>query len=140
MMKRNVVSTVSVPEEIALLGERIELWRRRRGKMCPMPEELWIEAAELGRRFGISTLSKKLRLDFRCLKRRVEEEHAVAVSTHDGFVDLGLFDGFCKKKPVESSVTEMEICKGGEVTVRIRHSGSLELDIADIVGRCLGKS
>ncbi len=55
------------------LRERIDLWRRTRGKPGRMPENLWRAAAKLAEKHGIHRVAAPLRLDYYSLKRWVDE-------------------------------------------------------------------
>ena len=128
----------TAPTEVSALLKRIEHWRQSRTKKSPMPEVLWSEAANLGRAYGVSLVSRHLKLDFHGLKRRVLAGRDRAIAESSGFVELRCKDmpGF----PTDGGgfVTEMEICGPGEVTVRLRQTGPSGIDMVGVIARCIG--
>lgn len=57
--------------KIEPLRQRVETWRTTRGSNEKMPEDLWVEATELAREYGVSPVQGILRIDYRGLERRV---------------------------------------------------------------------
>ena len=78
MKKRNAPP---LPKDIDQLRSRVEHWRRTRLKRCPMPEELWEEAASLVRAHGMYPICRAARLNHTNLRKRVDQ---AAHSGHDG--------------------------------------------------------
>jgi hypothetical protein len=128
----------TAPAEVSALLKRIEDWRQSRTKRGPMPEVLWSEAAKLGREYGVSLVSRHLKLDFHGLKRRVLAFGDGAIAERSGFVELRYADIPVLPTHGGGFVTEMEICRPGEVTVRLRQSGPLGVDMVGVIGRCFG--
>ena len=130
----------AAPTEVSALLKRIDHWRQSRTKKNPMPEALWSEAANLGRAYGVSLVSRHLKLDFHGLKRRVLAGGDRAIGESSGFVELRYRDipGF----PTHDGgfVTEMEICRPGGVTVRLRQSGPSGIDMVGVIARCIGRN
>lgn len=60
-----------VPEAVSSLRGRIEEWRRNRPKRRAMPAELWREAVELARRYGVHPMSTSLTISYTTLKKKV---------------------------------------------------------------------
>ena len=52
------------------LRQRVETWRKSKSGNERMPEELWPEAVELAKLYGVSPVQKILRIDYRGLERR----------------------------------------------------------------------
>ena len=77
-----------LPKEIDQLRSRVEHWRRTRRKRCPMPEDLWEEAASLVRAHGMYPICRAVRLNHKNLRKRVEQ---AAYSEHDGETRQGGF-------------------------------------------------
>ena len=62
----------SVTQELSNLKTKFEDWRNQSQKGSRrIPEPLWEEATQLAVRFGVSTVSCPLRLDYARLKKRV---------------------------------------------------------------------
>ena len=59
--------------ELAPVRRSLETWRKARKPGEPIPETLWGQLADLGRRHGVSRVCQALRLDYSVLKRRVQE-------------------------------------------------------------------
>lgn len=123
----------SPPSAVAELLSRINDWREKRTKPGRMPEEFWLEATRLGRKYGVSLVSRHLKLDYHGLKRRVSGPSGASEIQKTGFVELRMVE----MQPDVSNrcdyVTEMEIQKRGEVLVRVRQSGPTGIDMAGIV-------
>jgi hypothetical protein len=62
-------------EEVA---ERFEQWRRNQQGRAAIPDELWLAAAELARRDGVTRTAAALHLDGCKLKRRMLAANGVA--------------------------------------------------------------
>ena len=136
----NTRTKKAAPAAICELLNRISEWRKARSKAGPMPEALWKEAAELGRMYGVSLVSRHLKLDFHGLRRRITERREKALAKESGFVELRCMGISGEPSVGNGYVTEMEIFKPGEVTVRVRQSGPMGLDIAGIITGCIGRS
>ncbi len=70
-----------MPEAVSLLRRRIEEWRQNRSKRSAMPAELWREAVELAREYGVHPVSTSLTVSYTTLKKRVS---GPAVTTEKG--------------------------------------------------------
>lgn len=129
------------PASVAALLNQITEWRehRHRPKRKAMPEELWSEATRLGVEYGVSSVSRHLKLDYHGLKRRVLGESEAAIMSGNGFVELGSMDIQAGSPSGICFETEMEIYRRGEVTVRVRQRGPAGIDIVGIVESCLRK-
>jgi hypothetical protein len=66
------------PKAVLSLRRRVEQWRRRRPKRRAMPEELWLEAVELARQFGVHPISRDLTVSYTALKKKVADQALVA--------------------------------------------------------------
>ena len=71
MRKRNSQPTVQPPCDLDLVEKQLTEWRRTHKPPCPLPEEVWIRAAELAARLGVNRVARTLRLEPAALKRRV---------------------------------------------------------------------
>lgn len=69
--------------EIALerVGRELAAWRESNRAPKPIPTLLWNQAAELGKVLGAGPVSRQLRLDYGCLKRKMAESQAPARTT-----------------------------------------------------------
>ena len=114
-MERTKQSRDGAPVGVAELGERIDRWRRTRGKPCRMPEGLWRAAARLAEKHGLNRVAAPLRLDYYNLKRWVEEgtRRASASVPKPTFVEV---------RPAAApagSVLELEKPGGKKLTLRL---------------------
>lgn len=69
------MSTVAkrvVPAPVLVLRRRLDLWRRNRPKLGPIPDALWCDAVHLARAHGVNLVADALRLEYYALKRRLE--------------------------------------------------------------------
>ena len=137
-----------IPDEIATLAERIKKWRQERNRKA-MPRELWEEAAQLGRKFGVYPVSRDLNLHYGRLKQLVTGEVASvhrrkkATVTKGGFMELravSIPDGEAGTV-VDSRefVTDVAVTKPGGTTLRIRQRGPEGMELSGIVAAFLGK-
>jgi hypothetical protein len=60
------------------LAQQFEEWRSSHSGRRPIPEALWIRAADLAREHGVFRTAKVLRLDFSKLKRQMGPAQAQA--------------------------------------------------------------
>lgn len=68
-----------VPEAVSSLRRRIEDWRQNRSKRRAMPAELWREAVELARRYGVHPMSTSLTISYTTLKKKVTGQAVATV-------------------------------------------------------------
>jgi hypothetical protein len=61
----------ALPAEIQETRARLDAWRRTRKSGMPCPPEIWSEAVEWARRFGINPVCRALSLSFTDLKKRM---------------------------------------------------------------------
>ena len=59
-----------IPAKLKEAQERFEQWRSSQTGRRPIPESLWVLAAELARQHGVFRTAQVLRLDYNKLKRR----------------------------------------------------------------------
>lgn len=131
MKKRQVAK---LPEPVCSLRDKVEQWRQRREKRTAMPEELWLEAASLSKTYGVYPVARDLRLHYDRLKKRVfggAPRTKTVEGAQDGFVEVTGIE--CFKKAEESVATEVEVCRADGSTLRIRQSGSQEMDLPGLV-------
>lgn len=57
-------------DRIQQLASRLERWRKKHRPPTPIPLDIWVEAAELARAEGPGPISRRLGLDYGCLKKR----------------------------------------------------------------------
>jgi len=101
---------------VAELRERIEIWRTARVGRARMPEGLWSEVVEWGRRYGACRVSRELGVDYGSLRSRLGVGKADA-QVDSGFVELGGFAGWGSTR-VEASRPDgcslrIEVATGG---------------------------
>ena len=66
--------TPAVPSDLQELSGRFEDWRRTRRGKSPIPESLWVAAAELARSHGVCQTAQALRLEYKKLKQLTDGE------------------------------------------------------------------
>ena len=67
-----------VPARLQELMRQFEEWRSSHSGRRPIPEALWMRAADLAREHGVFRTAKVLRLDFSKLKRQMTPAQAEA--------------------------------------------------------------
>jgi hypothetical protein len=65
-------SKSNLPAKLARGRERFEKWRSTHKQHTRFPKHLWSLAAKLAREYGLNKTARTLRLDYKCLKKRVE--------------------------------------------------------------------
>lgn len=59
---------MEIPQELTDLSQRLEDWRNQQSGPRKLPAEFWIEAAELGQRYGFTRVSRVLRMNTAVLR------------------------------------------------------------------------
>ena len=67
-----------IPAGLQELARQFEEWRGSHSGRRPIPEALWMRAADLAREHGVFRTAKVLRLDFSKLKRQMAPAQAAA--------------------------------------------------------------
>ena len=65
-------SKSNLPAELAHGRRRFEKWRSVHRPHTRLPQRLWSLAVELSREYGLNKTARTLRLDYNCLKKRIE--------------------------------------------------------------------
>lgn len=68
----------NIPDDMRKVYRRFERWRSGHAGRMPIPERLWVAAAELARGHGVFPTAQALRLEYGKLKQRVEAAGPVA--------------------------------------------------------------
>ena len=77
-----------VPLEFVRARERFRSWRRTRKPKSRIPEPLWALAVKLTSAHGLHRTTAILKLDYYCLKKRVEAAEAREDSKGPAFLEL----------------------------------------------------
>jgi len=65
-------SKSNLPARLARGRERFEKWRGKHKTRTRLPEPLWSAAVKLANQYGVNPTARALRLDYSCLKKRME--------------------------------------------------------------------
>lgn len=65
-------SKANLPAKLTRGRERFEKWRSTHKPRARFPKHLWSLAAKLAREYGLNRTARTLRLDYNCLKKRIE--------------------------------------------------------------------
>jgi hypothetical protein len=93
--KTTVKRRAGVPAEIEVVRRQFEQWRSRRTRGArPIPDRLWDQAVRLAQQYGVSRISKILRVGYYSLKERVDRQTAPTACGSQSwppvtFVELG---------------------------------------------------
>jgi hypothetical protein len=128
-MRRKARRASRRPPDIERVRQRIEQWRRTRGKKTRMPEQLWAAAVALAREHGIYGASRGLRVNYDSLKRRLKgrrwEKRAPKPASAATFIELGaplpLAGG-----PAGATL-ELEDSTGAKLAVRLAAGDTMDL-------------
>ncbi len=126
-------SKLNLPAKLARGRRRFESWRSTHKPPTRLPERLWALAAELAREYGLNKTARTLRLDYNCLKKRIELPVSDKTSkpiAAPQFLEL-LTSG--TNSTVEC-VIECEDAKGARIRIHIKGG---ELPDLAALGSCL---
>lgn len=140
----------ALPAEIHETRARLDAWRKTRKRGMPYPAEIWSEAMEWARRFGINPVSKALGLSFTDLRKRMEKGHEirqVPKALEPTFVELSLDPGAGLRGPGESAefcpgFTEgpiVEVARPDGARLVMRWPAGASMDAGSLVASFLGR-
>jgi hypothetical protein len=113
------------------LSQKIERWRSQKPRTRAMPEELWQEAGEAARSFGVGRVSTALRLGYATLRRRSGAEGTRGRRTRrdrtapvpsSEFVELSGFPSVRQMAAGDEAVVEVAAPDGTRLTIRLKGS------------------
>lgn len=113
-----------VPAKIEALLNRLNAYRKQRQRPRCLPENLWMQAAELARQYGVCRVQRLLRLNYYDLLQRVEALPALIVeakpalpkNTPPAFVELKVPSASLANT---ATILELEDRTGKKLTVRL---------------------
>ena len=117
-----------VPAGLQELARQFEEWRSSHSGRRPIPEALWIHAADLAREHGVFRTSQVLRLDYSKLKRqmgRAQGEANTASSAPPAFVE------FLAPQPTATCECVIEV-EGPRGRMRIEWKGTTPPDLCGL--------
>ena len=127
------IETADASEAVGLeaLSQRIEQWRSQKPRSRAMPEELWEQASEAARNFGVGRVSKALRLGYAPLRARTgtqrtrsnpsQRDRAAPVASGE-FVELSGFPSVRSMESGQEAVVEIAAPDGTRLTIRLKGS------------------
>ena len=110
-------------EEIVVLRERIDAWRRVKRGGEAMPAALWDAAVDLAEGHGVYDVSRGLQVDYGKLKRLLAESEISRMESPMEFVEFPEVFG----QTVRPSVVEMRRADGASLRVELN-------DRVDVMG------
>ena len=123
--------TVAEVDGLDALSQKIEQWRSQKPRTRAMPEELWEQASEAARTFGVGRVSKALKLGYAPLRQRSgmagardkssRQARTAPVSSGE-FVELSGFPSVAATLGVEMVVVEVAAPDGTRLTIRLKGS------------------
>lgn len=130
------IETGATSEVIGLdaLSQKIEQWRNQKPRTRAMPEELWEQASQAARSFGVGRVSQALRLGYAALQQRSATERArdePRQRRHTGpaaggeFVELTGFPSGRSMTAEEGTVVEIAAPDGTRLTIRLKGSANV---------------
>ena len=97
--KRTAKQTARVPAEIETVRRRFEPWRTQRRMPDPIPVRVGDRAVRLAQDYGVSRISKTLRVGYYPLKERVERQKDPAACGYESPADVT----FVEREPPATS-------------------------------------
>lgn len=109
--------------EVARVRRPLEAWRKIRKHRARIPEEIWMAMAKLAKTYGISPVSRVLRVEYYALKGRLAESPGASPSaaSQPTFVEL-------KPRPLSSPMAcrvELEERSGAKMTLHLDTSNGV---------------
>lgn len=122
--KTTAKRTAGVPAEVETVRRRFEQWRSQGARGArPIPDRLWDQAVRLAQQYGVSRISKILRVGYYSLKERVDRHTAPAACGSENlppqpvsFVDLGI----PASSPSLACLVEWEDTSGAKMRVQLQ--------------------
>jgi hypothetical protein len=108
----------------------VDIWRRTRQKLAPMPEELWTQATELAHRLGVWPVARDLSLAYESLKQRVEAKNRRKQAKTTRFVEIRGTDLLGVS---DSDGTVVELCAPDGTRMTVRLGGGTRGDMPALV-------
>jgi hypothetical protein len=112
-----------LPARLENLRQRFERWRRTRKVRSRIPEPLWTAAVKSAAKYGIHRTAKVLRVNYYALKKRAEQDAAIA-STQQGPAATA------SKAAAETTFLELPAAAWagcGECTLELEDAGGAKL-------------
>ena len=112
-------SKSNLPAKLARGRRCFEQWRSVHKPYSRLPEHLWALAAELAREYGLNKVARILRLDYNCLKKRIE------LPTSNNASETMPMGQFLELLPSESRssiecTVECENIKGAKIRIHLK--------------------
>ncbi len=117
--------TCDLPARLENLRQRFERWRRTRKVQSRIPEPLWAAAVTAAGKYGIHRTAKALRVDYYALKKRVEQNAALAGTQQEPAATAG-------KAAAEATFLELPAAAwpgAGECTLELEDAGGAKLRV-----------
>lgn len=124
MTTRPKTSKIVLPPEATELAERLRVWRTTRPAGQRIPTEIWKQAGELARMYGVSPISSALGLHYYDLRRHAFPEKGSPSPKAPTFVELA--QPIAAQSP-ESWTLELHQPSGSKLTLRLPHATAKEL-------------
>jgi len=120
-------AAIKIQDDLEQLRRRFDEFRSTQPSRSRLPEPLWTAAAELATRYGVHATARALRLDYRGLKKRVENRgrpnQKRTAATQPTFVEL--------VGPALGAVTdcsvEVESTQGSKLRLELKAIATTEL-------------
>ena len=123
MESKKLPAPAVIPAELQELSRQIERWRNTRPHRMPMPEPLWILAANLARQYSVARVARFLRLDYYCLKDRVQPSEVTVPGSGPTFIELPNLTAV----PVSECSIELEHPRGSRMRIQVKGSALPDL-------------
>jgi hypothetical protein len=109
------------PARLEQVRRRVEDWRRTRGRLGRMPEELWGAAVELAREHGAYGTARGLGINYGTLRKRMGARLKRSAGPRSEFVELS--PGLGIGGAPASAVVELSSSGGEKLTIRLAGPG-----------------
>jgi hypothetical protein len=134
-----VILNASQEEEIQQLCNKFEEWRKEKKSIGKrIPEELWLEAIKLAEKYSVCQVSRRLRLGYMDLKKRMRDMNAgdrepiSETRETGGFLELKVSSPPFTMGRGSMTPCIMEIMRSDGAQLRIYSTPGLTFDITRI--------
>ena len=124
----NARRTRPLPTPLDGVRRRFERWRRARKAPARIPESLWAAAVKMAGTYGLCRTARALPVEYYALKKRVEQQFAVASGRHEGDA-VATFVELPRSEPCEACdcALELEDAAGSKMRIHLKAATTPDL-------------
>ena len=117
----------AIPDDLEQLRRRFEEFRNTQPGYSRLPDGLWAAAAELARRYGVNPTARALRLEYKGLRKRVEDQQRPKAKRKKAEAPNFLEFIAPGAKAVTNCTVEVESAQGSKLRLELKAVATTEL-------------